>query len=261
MIRDAEQMEEVALAGGNMNTVVRVGDTVLRQAGPWTPTVQRLLAHVRSRGVEEIPTPLGRGPDGREVLAFLPGTVPAYPMPSLVWNEQVLLDAARLLRRLHDASEHFDQRDAVWQVPAHDPAEVVCHNDFSPHNLVFRDGELIGAIDFDTCSPGPRIWDLAYLATRLVPLTEGGSDGNAPWSGLVHRLELLLRTYGSNASTADVLEVAHERLLDLADWSEAKSAELRKPELQHHAAYYRDEAAWLRQHANASRPSGDVPLT
>ena len=30
---------EEVLAGGNMTAVVRVGDTVRRGAGPWTPTI------------------------------------------------------------------------------------------------------------------------------------------------------------------------------------------------------------------------------
>ncbi len=38
--------------------------------------------------------------------------------------------------------------------------------------MVFHQGNLRGLIDFDTASPGPRVWDLAYLAYQLVPFTE-----------------------------------------------------------------------------------------
>jgi hypothetical protein len=48
-------VDEHELTGGNTTGVVRVGDTVHREAGPWTPTVQRLLAHVRARGMTEVP--------------------------------------------------------------------------------------------------------------------------------------------------------------------------------------------------------------
>jgi hypothetical protein len=34
------------LEGGNMNRVEREGDTVTRDAGPWTPTVHRWLRHL-----------------------------------------------------------------------------------------------------------------------------------------------------------------------------------------------------------------------
>ena len=42
---------ETVLAGGNMNAVVRQGDTVLRTAGPWTPTVHRHLSYLALAGV------------------------------------------------------------------------------------------------------------------------------------------------------------------------------------------------------------------
>ena len=52
---------------------------------------------------------------------------------------------------------------------------MICHNDYAPYNLVFRDGRLVGVIDFETAAPGPRAWDLAYLAYRLVPLAAPGN--------------------------------------------------------------------------------------
>lgn len=234
-------MDEVVLAGGNLNAVTRLGETVLRRAGPWSPTVHRLLVHLGAGGVRGIPAPLGVAPDGRERLTCIEGDVPLHPMPQWVWGEQVLLDAGRLLRHLHDASLDFDLAGAVWQLPAHEPAEVICHNDFSPHNLVFQKGRLVGAIDFDVCSPGPRVWDLAYLATRLVPLTEGGGDGTRTWADLIARTAALLDAYGSSMPVEEVLEVAHLRLLDLAE----------------HATHYRREAAWLR--AQPSRIGSSSP--
>jgi hypothetical protein len=45
--------QEIVLTGGNMTPVVRVGDTVRRSAGPWTPTIHALLRHVANPGVAE----------------------------------------------------------------------------------------------------------------------------------------------------------------------------------------------------------------
>ena len=233
------------LAGGNMNRVEREGGTVLRDAGPWTATVHRYLRHLALAGVVGIPEPLGVE-DGRERLTFLEGDVPVYPLPAWVWTDDVLEQAGRRLRELHDASVGFALDGAVWQSPTKVPVEVICHNDFAPHNLVFADGRLTGVIDVDMCSPGPRIWDLAYLATRAVPLSGSAQDGAPGMDDARRRVALLLGAYGSDASFADVLRVAILRLHDLAAISIAKADELGKPHLRDDAAYYSADAAYLR---------------
>ena len=53
------------------------------------------------------------------------------------------------------------------------PVEVICHNDFATYNLVFDGENVVGVIDWDFASPGPRLWDIAYLAYRIVPLSSG----------------------------------------------------------------------------------------
>jgi hypothetical protein len=145
--------EDVVLTGGNMTPVVRRGDSVHRGAGPWTPTIHRLLDHLHAQGITWLPRPLGLDDQGREVLTYLPGTVPRYPMPTWVWTEGVLLDGGRRLAELHRASAGFDIAGAVWQIPAHQPAEVICINDVAPYNMVFdHDHQLFGLIDLDTAS-------------------------------------------------------------------------------------------------------------
>src|SRR3954468_16065803 len=135
-------------------------------------------------------------------------------MPRFMWADAVLVAAARFLRRYHDATVDFRPPDPCWRLPAHEPAEVVCHNDFAPYNLVFRGRTLAGAIDFDTASPGPRAWDLAYLAYPLVPLAEPGNpDAPAtPEADRNRRLALLCATYGPPADAAAVAATVPERL-------------------------------------------------
>lgn len=240
------------LAGGNMNAVERRGDCVLRTAGPWTPTVHRYLRHLADAGIDWVPRPLGVE-GAREVLSFLDGDVPLYPLPAWVWSDAVLIDSARRLRRLHDASVGFPIDDAQWQLPARTPSEVICHNDFAPYNLVFVDGRIVGAIDFDTCSPGPRLWDLAYLAVRTIPLTAEVLPG-APTVELARpRADLLLNAYVHDFGYDDLLRVAILRLRDLAAFSRRKAVELAKPELVEHAASYERDASWL---AGSRRPTG-----
>lgn len=195
---------------------MRAGDRVLRQAGPWTDSVHALLRHLRARGLGWVPEPHGWAADGREAVGFLAGEVPAYPMPGWVWEDAVLVDAARWLRALHDATLDFDLAGRCWRMPAHEPVEVVCHNDFAPYNLVFRDRRLAGVIDWDTASPGPRVWDVAYLAYRLVPLTAPGNPDAiaSPRSERERRLELLCAAYGG-LEPSQVVAITVRRLDEL----------------------------------------------
>jgi aminoglycoside phosphotransferase (APT) family kinase protein len=172
---------------------------------------------VRARGIDWVPEPLGRDRQGREAVSFLPGDVPAYPMPDWVWGDAVLVAAAALLRRLHDATAGFERPGARWRLPAHEPAEVVCHNDFAPYNLVFRARVPVAVIDFDAASPGPRAWDLAYLAYRIVPLTAPGNpDAPAtPEAERARRLALLCASYGPEAAPAEVRAAVPARLDEL----------------------------------------------
>ncbi|WP_425954634.1 phosphotransferase [Xylanimonas sp. McL0601] len=236
---------EVALVGGNVNAVVRAGDTVRRTAGPWTPTIQALLAWVRAHGVDGVPTPLGLDAQGREVLTYLPGVVGQGPEGGWVWPPSVLRDAARLLRAWHDASAGFPRDGAVWRLPAHEPDEVVCLNDVAPYNMVGGDGGLVGFIDVDMASPGPRVRDLAYLAYRLCPFAE---DASAP-AGIhpSQRLDDLVAAYGAeDGPTADaVLAAIPPRLRELAEWTEAHAASTGRADLRDHAAMYRRDATRL----------------
>src|SRR5258707_6979330 len=53
--------------------VIRIGGTVHRRAGPWTPAVHDLLRHLERLGFRGAPRPLGIDANGREVLTYIPG--------------------------------------------------------------------------------------------------------------------------------------------------------------------------------------------
>ncbi|HEY8789120.1 MAG TPA: aminoglycoside phosphotransferase family protein [Actinopolymorphaceae bacterium] len=241
--------DEEWLTGGNMNAVQRIGETVHRRSGPWTPTIHRLLDHLHSNGIDWVPRAIGFD-DGREVLSYLPGVVPTYPLPSWVWDDAVLVSAVDHLADFHDGTEDFAKSgDDIWQVATHEPAEVVCHNDFAPYNLVFDEHhELSGLIDCDAASPGPRVWDLAYLAYRVVPLTSPSNSDNPGFdpSTRRRRLDLLCATYGHGMAPAEVIAMAVARLHDLGAFSDARASA--NAELAAHAQMYRDDAAWLNDH-------------
>ncbi|HEU0205424.1 MAG TPA: aminoglycoside phosphotransferase family protein [Pseudolysinimonas sp.] len=231
-------------AGGNMNAVRRAGDTVVRTAGVWTPTIHRYLRHLAATGIEWIPRALSIGAD-HEVLSFVEGEVPLYPLPDWVWLDDALVDAAAHLRALHDASVGFDTEGAIWRVPAHSPVEVICHNDFTPHNLAFEKGRVVGVIDFDTCSPGSRMWDIAYLATRMMPLAAEPPPGTPAGDRSRDRIRLLLDSYGSDADWTEVVQMAIVRLRDLSAFTVRIAAELSRPGLLEDAVGFELDAAHL----------------
>jgi hypothetical protein len=164
--------EEVAL-GGNLNQAVRVGDTVRRRAGPWTPAVHALLRYLEDAGFE---APHVRGVDeqGREILDYIPGEAYAgaeNPVPDRVLDEEHLVEAARLLRRYHDIVAGFSPPPgATWRLVAPTEHELICHNDWSPWNALFREGQLEVMLDWDLAGPGSRLWDLANAAYCWVSL-------------------------------------------------------------------------------------------
>lgn len=227
-----------------MGEVVREGNSVIRMSGDWTPAVHRLLQCLNDAGMRGIPRPLGRAEDGREILSFVEGTVPAYPMPGWVWADSALESCARLLRQVHDATADFDL-GGPWRSPTREPVEVICHNDFAPYNLVFEGATVVGVIDWDFASPGPRLWDLAYLAYRIVPLstTEWG-DGFTE-AVRRNRLHRLLAAYGMDAHVEQVIATLRQRLLDLATFTDHSARRLHNPELGDHARLYRHDAEHL----------------
>ncbi|MDA8285844.1 MAG: phosphotransferase [Actinomycetota bacterium] len=224
----------------------------MRDAGPWTPTVHRYLSYLHLAGIDWVPRPIAimSNPSGepeQERLSYVPGDVPAYPLPDWVWSDDVIREGAQRLRRLHDASLGFASDGAIWQSPTKIPAEVICHNDFAPHNLAFCDGRIVGAIDFDFCSPGPRLWDIAYFATRTVPLGANPAENAPGMDQARRRVQLILDAYGDDLVIGwdDVVRVSVIRLHDLADLSRQKAEELHKSHLLDEARAYDHDGHYL----------------
>ena len=155
--------------------VVRVGNTVRRPAGPHTPAVHALLAYLHAAGFKGAPRPLGIDERGREVLSFIPGTVPWPERFDLLEPPQRLAQAAQLIREFHDAVTGFvPPADARWQVlipaeGAEGEGEIIAHHDLAPWNLVV--GPRWAFIDWDLAAPATRLWDIAYAIHGFIPLS------------------------------------------------------------------------------------------
>jgi Ser/Thr protein kinase RdoA (MazF antagonist) len=98
-----------------------------------------------------------------------------------------LTAAAALLRRYHDAVSGS-------QLAAGE--EVVCHGDFGPWNLIWRDGLPQFVIDFDNAGPGPRLQDIGY----------------AIWKFEVERTpQAFLEGYGTSVDPSEAIAYAKAR--------------------------------------------------
>jgi Ser/Thr protein kinase RdoA (MazF antagonist) len=186
------------------------------------------MRHLHAAGFTRVPEPLGMDQRGREIISLLPGAPATYPLPAFAWTDATLAAVARMLRAFHDASVGFrPPGEARWQWPAHAPAEVICHNDFAPYNLMFEDGEPTGVIDIDFASPGPRVWDMAYAAYRLVPLTDPANP-DAPFPGVreqARRLADFCAAYGEpRVRPEHVLASAVANLRELVAFIERRAS-------------------------------------
>ncbi|MFD4644220.1 phosphotransferase [Lentzea sp. NPDC058436] len=153
-------MNEQPLPGGFVNEVVRVGDTVRRRTSERSDFVHRLLLHLERHGWPGAPRFLGIDGQGREVLTFLEGHVPARSTGDLA-------ELARLVRRFHDLT--------AGTALAGDQ-EVVCHNDLAPRNTVYRDGVPVAVLDWDLAAPGARIHDVAHMCWQYLDLGPAVDD-------------------------------------------------------------------------------------
>lgn len=217
-------MTEIPLRGGNVSgAIVRIGDTVRRPAGPWTPAVHALLGHLHAAGFHGAPRPLGLDELGREVLTFIPGTIPWPGSFGLLDPDGRLGRVARLIREFHDAVAGFcPPPDARWQVLI--PAEgtgIVAHHDLAPWNLVIRPRHW-AFIDWDTAAPGSRLWDLAYALHGFVPLSANPryQRGNP-----AHRMRLFAAVYGlDQAQRQELLPMLARRAQGMHDFLAGQAA-------------------------------------
>ncbi len=212
-------MEGQRLTGGRTTQgVVRIGDTVRRPIMRDAAFGHDCLLHLERAGFSQAPRFLGVDEAGREMLSFIPGSVPA----ELGWYTDAQIDmAATLLRRFHDAT-------ATMPLVKESGFEVACHNDWAPTNTVFLADEPVAMIDFDTARPGERLWDAGYSAFTWLDL--GNDDLSV--DDQIHRLGVFAQGYGRVECTVARLAVyavvrqtalaASTRArgkLDIAEWA------------------------------------------
>ena len=256
-------MTDALAAGGRAAEVnalyrsVRIDDGVVtRPAGPHSSTVHAHLRHLRSAGLTCVPEPIAIR-DGVETLRLIEGQSGGEG-----WYHQHtddgLASAARLLRTVHDAGKDWiPPEDAMWGAPEVGGQDLVfCHGDIGPWNMVWRDQQAVGLIDWDYLHPAPRLDDIAYALRWFVPLR---SDFFAlEWHHFPevpdrrHRIAVFCDAYG-DLPAFDVVEAVTARIeatmalvAELArQGQEPQRTWVAEGSLDREAA----EIAWIRDHA------------
>jgi hypothetical protein len=206
-------MEEERLLGGNTHAeVVKIGETVHRPTGHWTPGVHAVLGHLEARGYGGAPRVRGVDDHGREILTYVPGSVVWPDRFALVEDDAHLAQVAAVIRGYHDLVADFAAADTFsWSDRGADPSgssEIVCHNDLAPWNLVHGSDGNWTFIDWDVAAPGRRSWDLSWALLSFVPLMP---DTSLTEVETLHRIATFRKAYGASLLSRDVLTVAVER--------------------------------------------------
>lgn len=222
---DDEVRSRAAEVNEQFRPVTLSGETVTRPAGPHSRTVHAFLRHLRDKGLDCVPEPLSLG-DGTEVLGYIDGESGGDGWKHQ-HDERGVRSAARLLRRIHDASADWvPPPDAVFDAPPTAAAgDVFVHGDPGPWNFVWRDGEAVALLDWDYLHPGARVDDVAYALLWFAPLRD--DDSALEWHHFAEvpdrraRIDAFLDAYGMPADldVADAVirrrhaTIEHVRLL------------------------------------------------
>jgi hypothetical protein len=204
---------------GAVGGVTRIGRTVRRPTGPWTPAVHELLTYLHEHGLRGIPRLHGTDDEGREVLEYVEGR--GVPIDREVVLDTVLEEAVVWLRDFHDLVEGFRPSGLrSWRGGEAELArgQIICHHDPGAYNWIIQSGHFVAMIDWDMAGPGEPIDDLAFLAWTGIPLYR-----EIPVEDVARRLDLLVEAYGEWGPMT-VLDAVVRRMTTAADRIEAGQA-------------------------------------
>jgi hypothetical protein len=241
------------LSGGRLNVgrVSRVGNTVRRPRLPGSDVVEALLLHLERVGFEGSPRFLGVDDEGRQVLTFVDGDVAERP----AWFDDDELNARRLgemcswLRSLHEATAGFvPDADALPQRPLAIAGGVWTHGDPAYANSVYRDGQLVGLIDWEYAGPADALCDPAALLAMQVRGPRLGADDPERRLGAARRAFVsIVNGYGmTDADMSRLAQAASRVVEDTVDfWRARGGADGDLEQLEWRARWFAEHGAQL----------------
>lgn len=244
-------------SNGQPTATIHHGNTILRPAGPWTPTVHALLRHLEQVGYPGSPRVVGDGYDdqGREVLTYIQGRI-AHPY---AYTNEGIFQVGQLLRALHDATASLQPPpQAVWQpwsLRSRAPDAVISHCNVGPWHVIMQAGQPVGFIDWSLAGPTDRLEELAASGWWNAQLHD---DDIAERNGLPDaatrgaQLRLFLDGYGlpSAQRSGLITRMIEFAIRDCAGLAEIKqiTPESNDPTTLWILAWQTRAAAWMLRH-------------
>lgn len=212
--------EEILKSGQSTRQVVKVGETVRRSTGVHSTYVHKLLNHLEEKEFPYAPRFLGTDDKKREILTFLKGEL----VSDNKMSTNILTQSIKILREFHDATSGTVLAKG---------SEVACHRDYAPWNVLTKNNNITGIIDFDEAAPGRRVNDLAYALWTFLDLGSytssqkqldkikllsdiyGYSDGQELFKAIIREQKRILEKrihLSTAASTAELREFSSRRI-------------------------------------------------
>jgi thiamine kinase-like enzyme len=197
---------EIILGGGRTTTgVVKVGNTVRRPAKRNSEYANQVLVFLEKKRFIHSSRYLGKDEENRDIFSYVEGFVPDDLGGT---TDQQLHSFMKIVRKFHDVSQTFVNNGTL----------VLCHDDLSPCNVVFRDDYPFVIIDWDDVHPDERWEDLTYILWLWINIGSHIENRN-----IVSQMSSALKSYGADEaiknSFADKMIQRMNRLLNEVDVS------------------------------------------
>jgi hypothetical protein len=195
-------MAEVNLNTHDKHPIIRIGDTVHRPTGWWTPAVHKLLQYLESAGFKYSPRVLGFDDQGREILSFIEGESGKDGWKKIITDDG-LKRYGKLLRKYHDAVAGFqpdEKSEWAYSAGGLKEGEIICHGDFGVWNIVWQGDEPVGIVDWDLVFPANPRYDVLYALEYSAPFRD--DETTLKWHHFPevpnrnHRIKVFAEAYG-----------------------------------------------------------------
>ncbi|KLV03759.1 phosphotransferase [Photobacterium aquae] len=237
------------LEDSRKSNIHKKGSVVYRPLNTWSKSVHRFLHHLEQEGITESPRFIGIE-GNQEKLSLVEGLTFDYPLIGNIATSEALITAAKLLRRIHDASVSFlHQKNTTslnWMLEPREPYEVICHGDFAPYNIALIGNNVVGVFDFDAAHPAPRLWDIAYALYCWAPFKTDNVDRLGTFTEQTQRAKLFCDSYGLTSEQKSQLpEFMFLRIQALVNFMKKEAMKGNRQfadniEQGHHLAYLSD---------------------